>query len=576
MRGDKGMAGEAEVEGTEPVGPVRGDHARVVLEALDAWLRTEPESLPHAAKAEALARIQQIKAKTAALELKVLGSAADAARAAGHRDAAAWYAATTRTDVGVARSTHRAARSLQDAPQVAQALEAGAVSERHARSILDTLEHLPAVTRGLRDKAEERLLAHARRLPPKQLVARGKGILDEVDPGGDHRQLGATLADEARRAWAMTRVSFHDHLDGTTGVEGLLPTPVAVRVKTVLDAYASPRGPGRHGAAPSVAGPDARAWATRASDGGMSDGGTSDGGASDGGASDGSASITGAPAATESDGGAAGHEAPVAYATRLGHALCRVLEGLDPAALPRHGGAATTLVVTIDRSELVSELGVAGIVDPDGTALSASEARRLACGAAIVPAVLGSRSQVLDLGRTSRLFTPSQVLALRTRHGHCQAEGCTIPAAWCEAHHLDPWSRGGKTDLANGALLCSHHHHRVHDPAYRHERGPDGGIRLRLTSPADHPRGGTTAPTTSRPSGGATPATADSLPGGATLATASRPPGSQNVPTGPATSNPPGRQPTSVASRSSSVSRRTITRAAPSFTATTGGRATRL
>ena len=42
-----------------------------------------------------------------------------------------------------------------------------------------------------------------------------------------------------------------------------------------------------------------------------------------------------------------------------------------------------------------------------------------------------------------------------------------MPAAMCEAHHLDEWARGGRTDLERGILLCSFHHHRVHDPAFR-------------------------------------------------------------------------------------------------------------
>ncbi|UKA55865.1 HNH endonuclease [Arthrobacter sp. FW305-BF8] len=44
----------------------------------------------------------------------------------------------------------------------------------------------------------------------------------------------------------------------------------------------------------------------------------------------------------------------------------------------------------------------------------------------------------------------------------CAFPGCTIPAAWCEAHHITYWSRGGTTSTGNGVLLCSHHHHLIH------------------------------------------------------------------------------------------------------------------
>jgi hypothetical protein len=55
-------------------------------------------------------------------------------------------------------------------------------------------------------------------------------------------------------------------------------------------------------------------------------------------------------------------------------------------------------------------------------------------------------TEPLDLGRNSRLFSAAQRKALAVGHPHCRAEGCTVPAAWCEAHHLDtPWARGGRT-----------------------------------------------------------------------------------------------------------------------------------
>jgi hypothetical protein len=53
---------------------------------------------------------------------------------------------------------------------------------------------------------------------------------------------------------------------------------------------------------------------------------------------------------------------------------------------------------------------------------------------------------------------------MNLRDRECTADGCSIPSAWCEAHHWrQPWSQGGKTDLADGKLLCPFHHHRAHD-----------------------------------------------------------------------------------------------------------------
>ena len=106
----------------------------------------------------------------------------------------------------------------------------------------------------------------------------------------------------------------------------------------------------------------------------------------------------------------------------------------------------------MDLDALMSGLGVA--TTSTGDRITAAEARRLACTAKLIPAVLGGKSEVLDLGRAKRLYDTAQRRAMGLRDGGCRAEGCDIPAAWCEAHHLIPWSKGGKTDLADGLLLC--------------------------------------------------------------------------------------------------------------------------
>ena len=96
---------------------------------------------------------------------------------------------------------------------------------------------------------------------------------------------------------------------------------------------------------------------------------------------------------------------------------------------------------------------------PDG---DVSEA--LACAAGIVPVMLGTESEPLELGRATRYFTPGQRRLLVLRDGGCTYPGCTMPAQWTDAHHLTHWSRGGHTDIANAALLCERHHTHVHVP----------------------------------------------------------------------------------------------------------------
>ncbi|WAJ33671.1 DUF222 domain-containing protein [Arthrobacter sp. FX8] len=94
--------------------------------------------------------------------------------------------------------------------------------------------------------------------------------------------------------------------------------------------------------------------------------------------------------------------------------------------------------------------------------VAATTLRKIACDADIIPALLGTNGEILDLGRKTRLFTPAQRTALTTRDQGCAFPNCTIPAPWCEAHHITYWTHGGPTTTNNGALLCSHHHHLIH------------------------------------------------------------------------------------------------------------------
>ena len=153
-------------------------------------------------------------------------------------------------------------------------------------------------------------------------------------------------------------------------------------------------------------------------------------------------------------------------ARRRGEAFVAFLENLPDTGLPAHGGTTTSVMVTLDLDTLLTGIGVA--TTSTGDRITAEQARRLACQARIIPVVLGRKGEVLDLGRSARLFSPAQRKAMAIRDSECTTDGCTIPAAWCEAHHWrQPWSQGGRTDLADGKLLCSFHHHRAHDPAWQ-------------------------------------------------------------------------------------------------------------
>ena len=93
---------------------------------------------------------------------------------------------------------------------------------------------------------------------------------------------------------------------------------------------------------------------------------------------------------------------------------------------------------------------------------------------------------MLDLGRTRRLVTPKQLLALCLRDAGCTFPGCSRPPAWCDAHHVWHWCDGGPTDLSNLALLCPRHHTIVHQKGYT-ATVTACGVTWHLSCPAPRP-----------------------------------------------------------------------------------------
>ncbi|MFD4421078.1 DUF222 domain-containing protein [Agromyces sp. NPDC058484] len=88
-----------------------------------------------------------------------------------------------------------------------------------------------------------------------------------------------------------------------------------------------------------------------------------------------------------------------------------------------------------------------------------------------VPLRFDDEGRCLDLGREKRLFSKAQKIALAVRDGGCMDPGCDRPPSWTEAHHIDHWLRdGGRTDLADGILLCRRDHLRYHNQGWEIRR----------------------------------------------------------------------------------------------------------
>ncbi|MQA85550.1 MAG: DUF222 domain-containing protein [Streptosporangiales bacterium] len=140
----------------------------------------------------------------------------------------------------------------------------------------------------------------------------------------------------------------------------------------------------------------------------------------------------------------------------------------------------THMTVVVDLGTLAG--GATPGILPDGSPIPAEDARRIAQNAGLSRVIVGPDSLPLDVGREHRLVTPAIRKALEVRDRGCVVEGCTMPAAWCEADHVQPWFLGGQTSLANTALCCPAHNRfkNRHPDRVEITRHPGGKITYRI------------------------------------------------------------------------------------------------
>ncbi|GAB2983504.1 HNH endonuclease signature motif containing protein [Nocardioides montaniterrae] len=379
----------------------------------------EPIYMTAADKATALRGLAALKTQVEEAEMRVLAASGDLAQDTGARDAGQWLAHQTHLDPRTCHGELKLAEAIDERwRQVGVGMRAGTVNRAQAQVIVSALEKLPPeIDQVTRRRAEKHLVELAGQFGPRELRTLGDRILAVVAPEIADEADAKALEREERSARVKTSLRFKRLGDGITRIIGQVPDAVAARLETYLDAFSSPRI-------------------------------------------------------------STGERLP--RSNRLGQAFCALLEHLDPTKLSAHGGDTTTVMVTVTLDDLRRDLATAGVIGSlDGDLrITADEARRLACTAKIIPVVLGGKGEILNLGRARRLYSPAQHKALRLRDKQCRAEGCSIPATWCEAHHSHPWSQGGKTDLADGVLLCSHHHHVAHDARMTHDLTSTGAWRF--------------------------------------------------------------------------------------------------
>lgn len=272
-----------------------------------------------------------------------------------------------------------------------------------------------SVPSALLDQAAERLCAEATSIDPDRLHRRAREVRDELD------EAGVADREAARREARSLRLVRQ--ADGMTRIVWLLDPESAAIVTQVYDRATSPRRGG-----PRFVDPDQHAAASELRDD---------------------------PRSTEQ----------VACDSFV--ELLRQAASVDPSVLMKGGEPAVRVLVTA--AALESGAGHGAL--ESGESVSIATVERLACAGGVLPVILDAVGQVLDFGREQRTYTRRQRQALAVRDGGCMWPACDRPPLWTEAHHIRHWARDhGRTDLADGILLCRHHHLRLHNDKWEIER----------------------------------------------------------------------------------------------------------
>ena len=295
----------------------------------------------------------------------------------------------------------------------------------------------PAVPADLVAAAAEALVADAGVLTVEKLGTRAREWAAELDE--------AHIQDREHALRDARFLRLTPLRDGMTRLSGLLDPESAAVVAATFDAITSPRRGG-----PRFVDPAARDYADR---------------------------ITADPRTTEQ----------VAVDSFV------ELIRLGAAASPEIVGAQRPAVRVIVTDHDLHRRAGSGQHESQRAPISIPTIEAEICDRGTVPIHFDDTAQAVNIGRTQRLFTARQKTMLAARDGGCRFPGCDRPPSWCEAHHITPWNAGGRTDLADGLLVCRHHHLLIHDNGWLVTRE---GAHYFLIPPASLDPGRTPIPAT--------------------------------------------------------------------------------
>ena len=294
-------------------------------------------------------------------------------------------------------------------PLVAGGQDAGVVSAAQAAVIRQAISTLrPALRAEHGTVAEALLVTHAAQFNPKDLAVVAQRILEQLDPDG---QRPSDEVQQQRRRFGLKL-----NPDGSSNPYGQFTPELTAQLHAVLSVLTQPRA-GEAGGPTDEAAAAPRPMSARSME------------------------------------------------QRQHDALAEIVGNVQRSGgLPSEGGLPAAVYITVPLDVLEERInGVATTLF--GRSLTVAEMLRVASDAQLIPIVIDKAGVPLDVGYAYRTCTTHIRHCLNMRDEGCVYPGCTIPAQWCEAHHLIPWislspdQPRGKTKLDNLALLCTFHHH---------------------------------------------------------------------------------------------------------------------
>lgn len=172
---------------------------------------------------------------------------------------------------------------------------------------------------------------------------------------------------------------------------------------------------------------------------------------------------------------------PEAIAWRRADALVRLANGFGDHAKAKSSAENYLVHIHTDLETLQADgTGAESAIESGGT-VCAETTRRISCDSAVVQWLDQHDGQPLSTGRKSRTIAPAIRRALQRRDGGCRFPGCTA-SHFVDAHHIHHWVDGGETCMENLILLCTRHHHLIHEGGFGLQKRAEG--RVEFTDPA--------------------------------------------------------------------------------------------